>query len=640
MDWLAIKMIRSETKDREGIAGHTVGETHSVKDSSDSSSAYRSSAAPAIIVLAILITFGSVCAHEFTNWDDKLNVTHNPHLNPPSEAGLVYFWKHPYEHEYIPLTYSAWWLLAQVARVDTPDAAGIWLNPYIFHTANLLLHLGVSLLVYQLLVLLTQRPWAACCGALLFALHPVQAEVVAWVTGLKDLLCAFFSILALWQYVLFARRQARDGPRCWHYAAATIALIAAMLAKPSAVTVPIIAASIDWLVLKRSWRSVAIALGPWAAMSAVMVVIGILSHPTPANVGGPLWVRPLIAADSLAFYLGKILWPAGLSAVYHHSTKDLLAGPWLYLAWIFPAALGVLVWIIRKRAPWLAAAAIIFVAAVLPVLGLVAFEFERISTVADRYVYVAMLGPGIAIAFALCSLRMHISVRSWRWLSGGGALAGLSLAVLAFLQARFWHDSRTLFTRVLEVDPQSDVAYSNLSADALDYGRPVEAEGYARRAVQLNSDRPNNGITLAFAFRAEGRYAEAGEEFRKVAVAHPDDSVALTNLAIELQRSGRLDKAIAIFRGLVAMDPKSSNAHHDLAMVLMQQHKPGEALVEAAEAVRLNPESAENHLLYGELLAMAGRRAEADEQLTAGRGAAPGIDEPIKSPESGNPVPH
>lgn len=633
-------MIRSATKDQEGIARQTVAEAHSAKDSSASSLAYRSLASPAIIVLAILITFGCVCAHEFTNWDDRLNVTYNPHLNPPGGAGLVYFWKHPYEHEYIPVTYTVWWLLAQVARVDTPDAAGIWLNPYIFHTVNLLLHLVVSLLVYQLLVLLTRRPWAACCGALLFALHPIQAEVVAWVTGLKDLLCAFFSILALWQYVLFARRQERDGSRRWHYAAATVALIAAMLAKPSAVTVPIIAASIDWLILKRSWRSVATAIGPWAAVSAVMVIIGILSHPTPADVGGPLRVRPLIAADSLAFYLGKILWPAGLSAVYHHSAKDLLAGPWLYLAWILPAALGVLVWIFRKRAPWLAAAAIIFVAAVLPVLGFVAFEFERISTVADRYVYVAMLGPSIAVAFALCSVRSHISIRSQRWLGAGGALAVLSLAMLTFRQARFWHDSRTLFTRVLEVYPRSDVAYSSLAADSLDYGRPVEAEGYARRAEQLNSDRPNNGITLGFALRAEGRYAEAGEEFRKVAVAHPDSPVALTNLAIELQRSGRFDKAIAIFRGLVAMDPQSSNAHHDLATVLMEQHKPGEALAEAAEAVRLNPESAENHLLYGKLLAMAGRRAEADQQLAAGRATAPGISEPIKSPEPGNPVPH
>lgn len=590
-------------------------------------------AAPLVITLAVLLTFGSVCAHEFANWDDKLNVTYNPYLNPPALKGLVYFWGHPYEHEYIPLTYTAWWLLALVARVETPDAAGIWLNPYIFHTANLLLHLAVSLLVYRLLLLLTRQPWAACAGAMLFALHPVQAEVVAWVTGLKDLLCALFSMVALWQFVLFAKKESRERLRFWHYAAATAALIAAMLTKPSAVTVPIIAASIDWLILRRSVRRIATALAPWFAVSAVMVAVGILSHPTRADVGGPVAMRPLIAADSIAFYLGKVCWPVGLSAVYHHSINDVLASRWIYVAWVVPVALGIQVWILRNRFPWLAAAAIIFVAALLPVLGLVAFEFEMISTVADRYAYVAMLGPSVAVAFALCSMRSHVRSRTWIWTTGGAMAADLLLGAFSFRQARYWHDSRTLFNRVLAVNPKSDVAYSNLAADALDYGRPADAAQYALKAEQLDPDRPNNGITLGVALQRLGRYAEAGREFLRVAQAHPDNTVALTDLAIELQRSGRVDQAIAICRGLVQMEPQASDAHHFLAALLLQQHHVSEALPEAAEAVRLDPNSAVNHGLYGKLLALTGHQAEAEQQFAAARAIGPVGSDSTTAPE-------
>ena len=141
------------------------------------------------------------------------------------------------------------------------------------------------------------------------------------------------------------------------------------------------------------------------------------------------------------------------------------------------------------------------------------------------------------------------------------ARAGIGAGGRELSAGPIWHDSRTLFTRVLDVDPRSDAAYTNLAADAIDYGHPAEAERYARQAVQLNPDWATNGITLGVALQRQGRYAEAAKEFLKVAQAHPDNVVALTNLAIELQRSGHLDQAIAICRGLIQMDSQSSDAH-------------------------------------------------------------------------------
>lgn len=593
-------------------------------------------AAPALIAVAILATFWSVCSHDFTNWDDQLNVTDNPHLNPPTTDGLAYFWGQAYTHEYIPLSYTAWWLLAQVARLDAPDAQGIWLNSYVYHTANLLLHLGVSLAVYQLLRLLTGRRWAACGGALLFALHPLQAEAVAWVTGLKDLLCALFSILALRQYVLAARmdgtaagegdqadRPAGLTSRRRHYVAGTAALIAAMLAKPSAVTVPVMALAIDWLILQRQWRKIALAITPWAIISVAFTAIGILAQPGGIIDTGPVWSRPLIAGDSLAFYLGKLFLPVGLSAVYHHSVHDVLAGRAVWTAWLAPVAMAGIAWAVRRRAPWFTAAAIIFLAAVLPVLGLLPFEYERISTVADRYVYLGMLGPSLAVAFALSWLRSLQSPLPARWAAVGCALALVPLAVLSAAQAGYWHDSKTLFTHVLKVDPASDIAYCNLATVALTSNRPAEAERLAARAIALDPERVNNRITRGLALVRLGRRDEAGNEFRKAYQVDPTNVVVLTNLAADFDRRGDSEQALALSRDAIRVDPEFADGHRALAIILSKRHQNHEAVREAGEAVRLDPGQAINHLVYGKLLELTGHRAQAAQQFSAVKALTP-----------------
>jgi Flp pilus assembly protein TadD len=589
-------------------------------------------AAPALIVLAILVTFAPICGHDFTNWDDNINVTHNPLLNPPTAASLLYFWEHPYQKLYIPLAYTAWWLLARIARVDAPDVHGIWLNPYIFHAANLLLHVGVCLVVFQLLRLLTGRRWAACAGALLFALHPLQVEPVAWVTGLKDLSCGLLSMVALWQYVVFAREGSADhssdakavgrSSRHLHYAAATAALVGAMLCKPSAVTVPIIAAVIDRLLLQRRWRQIAAALLPWLAVSVAFTAISVFFQPDVAGRPEPLWTRPLIAADALAFYLGKLFAPIRLAAIYPHSEQQVLASPLVYVTWLVPVAIAFIAWRFRQAAPWAAAGALIFVAALLPVLGLAPFEYESISTVADRYVYVAMLGPSLAPAGLLGWLHSRASRPTVRYAASCGC-AIAALAVFSARQARYWQDSKTLFTRVLALDPRSDVAYCDLAGDALANGRPDEAERYARRATELFPGRPNNGITLGIALQSLGRHAEAAAAFLKVSQAHPDNVIALTYLASELARSGHEAQAMAVCRAAIQVGPNFPDAHRLMATLLSAQGKFTEALPEAAEAVRLDPSVAANHLTYGKLLAAMGHQNEAEQQFAAARAIDP-----------------
>lgn len=592
-------------------------------------------AAPLVILLAIVATFWVVVTASFTNWDDPLNVTRNPHLNPPTGDSLVYLWSHAVVQLYVPLSYTLWWIVAQF-RLDVPDAHGNVLNPHLFHAVNLLLHIGTSLAVFRLLWLLTGRRWAACAGALLFALHPLQVEPVAWVTGLKDLLCGLLSVTALCEYVLFARMEPglplTDIPgtnrrgltrRQRHYLLAMVGFIAALLAKPSAITVPLLALAFDRLVYGRRWKQIAVNLLPMFLISAGFFIVTFRAQPIRIFNPGPLWSRPFVASDALAFYISKLVLPIGLCAVYPYSVTKVLASNMLWVAWLVPAAVVVLAWLLRHHAPWFAAAVFIFVAALLPVLGLVPFEYERDSTVADRYMYVAMLGPSLALAFGFARLEAHRSTAVLRWAAVVCTAAIASLAAVSSVDARNWENSQTLFSRVLKIDPNSGVALGNLASDAMDHGNLQEAEEYGRRATTVAPNMIEPHITLGQIFLRMGRKDEAAGQFLKVYRLDPRNVTALTNLAADLERRGRLNDAIVICRGALEIDPQFPDAHRALAIMLLKANKRREAVKEAAEAVRLEPAQAANHVVYGHLLLENGRAAEAQEQFDEARAINP-----------------
>src|SRR5215831_13019983 len=173
----------------------------------------------ALLVLVTLAVFWQIHSHEFVLWDDGLHVYENPYLQALTFDNIRVFWREPYAELYIPLTYTLWALTAAVARgIGAGPTGGAPFAPQFFHALNLLVHLLSVLVVWRIVRLLLDRivprtatspplthvEWAAGGGALLFAVHPIQVEAVAWVTGFKDVLCGFLSYLALWQYLHYA----------------------------------------------------------------------------------------------------------------------------------------------------------------------------------------------------------------------------------------------------------------------------------------------------------------------------------------------------------------------------------------------------------------------------------------------------
>ena len=554
-------------------------------------------AAYATLMATIVAVFGQVVTFDFCSWDDNLHVYENPMLQSVSGKHLAEIWKAPYRGLYIPVSYSFFtaetWLSQSLEGTDERS-----FNPAVFHSGSLLLHLASVLLVFELLQHLTANVPAALAGALLFGLHPLQVESVAWVSETRGLLSAALSLVAILQYLKFSGWQADRSPfsatdahRWRPYALATVAFVAAILAKPSAVTVPLMLLIIEVAILRQPWRAAAVALAPWAGIAMVFSVITKWQQ-TQQDMPflTPSWTRPLVAGDALAFYLAKLVAPINLAVPYHRAPKVVMAQSAVYFMWLIPCAALAILWLTRRLGPWLASAGL-FVAAILPVLGLVPFSYQTYSTVADRYVYLAMLGPAIALSF---------------WLSrrngAGLALVGLLLTccgVMSLVQATYWKDSKTLFERGAAVTEDNHVAYGGLggvAAQAHDYDLAIQ---YFRKAIAVTPSWASAGVraidhaNLGAVLFERKQYDEALKETDTALAIDSQFALAHKNRGLILRATGKHEQARAAFNRAIQCDPSVADSYYQRGIEYSSFQAFNLALRDFDAAIRLGDRRAE-----------------------------------------------
>ncbi|MEO6435505.1 MAG: tetratricopeptide repeat protein [Tepidisphaeraceae bacterium] len=463
-----------------------------------------------IVLLATIAYLGVVCTFGFTNAEDQGLITENPNLNPPTPAGLWEHWRRPHLFLYVPVTYTAWWLLALIGQTSTPDETGATLNPWLFHTFNLALHVTTALLVLNLLRRLIGKEGPAVVGALLFALHPIQVEAVAWTTGTKDVLCGMFSFAALLLYVKSAEKPlphagaersaapdvSSQRRRRW-YAIASVILLLALLSKPAAAVIPLMTLILDRMLLARPWRTVLRSSIPWFAVAIPFLVIARLVQPAADVTSAPMWARPLIAADALAFYLWKIICPFDLTIDYARPPKFIIESGAIAWTWTLPAALAIALLLFARRSRVLVAAGLLFVAGLLPVLGLTTFLYQRYSTVADRFVYLSMFAVALAIAWGLsCCWSRKVAIAC-------GVLLVL-LGARSTVQALTWRNRMTLYIHAVAISPHSAAAHNNYGNALLKTGDVDAADREFRKALELDPEQSAARYNLDLIRRARG----------------------------------------------------------------------------------------------------------------------------------------
>ncbi len=504
-------------------------------------------------ITLVPLAFGGILANGWVNWDDPLHVLENPWLAPASWRGLGELWIRPYRGLYVPVSYTVFAAESVAGRVvsgaATPAAV-------VFHGVSLILHAACVGLVYRLLGGLRATPWAAAAGAALFAVHPLQVESVAWISEQRGLLAAFFSLLTLDLVVLRDDEHGSSG-QPWRDVAATGCFATALLCKPSAVVVPVLAVVIAMAAgTRRLSRWVAAVVVLWCAL-AVATAIGTKSlQPVDPVVAGPWSLRPIVAGNALAFYAEKAVLPRGLCIDYGLTPAALAAVP----ASVAKAFAGAAVVAAICMVPALRACRLplaLFVVPLLPVLGLVPFSFQAISDVADRYAYLAMLGPAAAVA-AVCD--------TWRsrWVGVVVTAIVVMLAAASIRQVPVWRDSLALNAHALAINGGTRDTLNNLGLALLDRGRFDDAAECFERAIGHDVGYPRAHFNLGLARHRSGRLADAEREYREALRLDAGYAVAHNNLGILLGQTGRLTDAAKQFRAALAIDPALADAKKNL----------------------------------------------------------------------------
>ena len=482
------------------------------------------------VAAATLLVYLPAVFNNFVEWDDALIITSNPRFNPSTWGTVIYYCTHVVWNLYMPVTCMLWAALAKLGTVSTPDAMGTQMNPYVFHLAQVLLQVIAATAVFGILCRAVSSPWAAAAGAMVFAIHPLQVESVAFVGAMNTPLAGALMLTAIWSY------QGGGNKSRW---VASGLFVLAMLSKPNVIVAPAILILLD-LAEKRSVRDAIISALPWIVLAIPCLIWTKMIQSHAANEAGPIWSRPLIAGNAMMFYVRKLFvpWPMGID--YGRTPKRMIASSRIWWAWVVPAVMLAAAWFGRRRWPIAAAGIAVFFVAMLPNSGLVPFEFQYISTTADRYVYLSMLGAGMVVA---CWVKGAPSGRPLRGVIVGAAL--LACVVITELQIRVWWDGKTLFRHAIAINPKSWMSRSNLGM-IVQESDPDEAIAQCRTAVELNPKGwiPHNNLAAVLSARDPDVAIAQGQ----IAVTlNPGYSDAFNNLGVAFTRKGDSKDALAAF---------------------------------------------------------------------------------------------
>lgn len=548
-----------------------------------------------VIVLLSLWIYSPVFEGEWL-WDDDYLITANSVVQSPD--GLASFWVEPKTADYFPLTMSLLWLLWKGFGMDSTG----------YHVASVLLHALGSCLVWALLRTIGLR--GAWLAGLIFAVHPIAVESVAWVSELKNTFSLPFFLVAGCFIVRF-----EDTKRRIFYWAALLFFLAAMLAKSSAVMFPVVMLLYVWWRRERigwrdMWRSV-----PFFLVSLILGLVTLYFQHSraignePIPIGG-LDSRLAIAGMAIFFYLSKILWPALLLPIYPQWTANPPDFS-QFLAWpVLAGALGVF-WIRRKT--WGRDALMgvgFYLITLLPVLGFVAMSYMRVGWVADHFLYIPMIGIvalGVGIGFRASDLV------GMKWRPAFAALAALVVGVLAFWSHRYagiWENEDKLWSYTLQHNWECWQAHNRIGAREFNRGkfdlaldhfieaarlRPDLAETknnlgsavlakkdtkaairHFQEALKLAPDIIAIQSNLARALMLDNQPAVAAELYADLARRYPQNPVFLCNLGVALYQAGKKDEAIASLRRALEIDPNLADARENLREALKEEKSPGQ----------------------------------------------------------------
>jgi protein O-mannosyl-transferase len=641
---------------------------------------------PAALALATFVVFLPALKAGFVNWDDDVNFLVNPYYRGLGAAQLQWMFTNLLMGNYIPFT----WMTFGLDYV-------IWgMNPAGYHLTNIFLHTANAVLFYFIALHLLRLSVPGCpadefsapiigsaFATLLFAVHPLRAESVAWITERRDVLSGLFYLAAVVTYLQHCGVPVRQGrqtrnAREWYWASLGFFALA-LLSKSMAMTLPAILLLLDTYPLRRlggvgsgRWwlpsTSVIVEKLPFFLLSLVAAYTALvaLDHAIyiASRSGAIRWnadatlVSPIdrvaISAYALLFYLWKMAVPLGLSPAYELPPSSGFETWPALISFAVVLLVTAVVIVGHRRWPALAAAWVGCIVMLSPVIWV-----PQIA--ADRYTYLACAGwallggASLAAGWRYCQ-QYNIDARITVSLAGLGVAVVAALGVLTWNQVKVWRDSETLWAHAVAAWPSSRSYYKlgEILAERGDWAKAIENFEAALRINPRNTDahtafgfvfaiqgrltdaleqfddalriaprfaKAHTGLGLVFA--RQGKLSEASDHFRRALESAPGDTQAHINLGLILKKQGQSGEAVAHFRQAVQADPSSEQAQYQWGLALAEEGKLSEATDHLRAVVRINPQSAEAHRSLAEVLMRQGQSQEAVEHFQEARRLRP-----------------
>ena len=537
----------------------------------------------------------------FVNWDDDKNFINNYLYRGLGLRQLKWMATTFFAGPYQPLS----WLTLGFDYL-------VWgMDPFGYHLTNVLLHSANAAVFYILCLRLLAPPagsppagrkaalyLSAAFAALVFSIHPLRAESVAWVTERRDVLSGLFYFLTI---LLYLKPRSADGaknPFFRRHALPAACFVLALLSKGIVVTLPAALIILDIVHLKRlpgdprfwfkrEYRNVWLEKIPYAALSLIFGAVGYFGQAAAGTLvsmstAGPAQ-RAVQALFSTGFYLWKTIIPFKLVPLYKFSGGLLSWQP--LLAGAAALIITALVIRVRRRLPVLPAVWAFYLVTLSPVLGIVKFGEQA---AADRYTYLSCLGFAVLAGCALLSGLRHSGYLMRKTAVLSACLIAPALGGLTWAQTKIWRDSETLWRYTIIARPTAD-AYNNLGTTLAAQGKLDEAVTHFWEAVRLDPDYADAHYNLGNAQAARGKFDDAVRYFREALRIKPAYADAHCNLGTALAAQGKFDDAVSCFREALRLNPDDAAAHYDLAVTLADQGLRDEAILHFKAALRINP---------------------------------------------------
>lgn len=601
---------------------------------------------PTVILLLTGLAFSPVLQNQFVNWDDRVTFLENRYYRGLGWEQLWWMFTTFHNSLYRPLT---WITLGADYIAWGMQPSGYHLSSLVFHCANAFL---VYLLLTRLLALAAptlvisgELPLrvAAAFGALIFAVHPLRVEPVAWASGRENVVSGFFFVLTFICY-LKAVQTSTPAAAYWKWmSAAWCFYCMSLLGKGAGVTLPIALLVLDIYPLKRlggdrgRWlgsqvRSVWWEKAPFFLLALGAGLLAIFGKQQSKLMYGldqyGLAERGLQTIYGLIFYLWKTLLPAGLSPLYEMEALALLDWRFILSAAAL-VAITTALWIFRRRWPWGLATWVYYVVILLPYAG-VAQNGPQIA--ADRYSYLACLGWSVLAGAAM--------LYCWRGWDGGKvkrsaffagqATAAFLVIVLAFLtwqQSQIWRDSETLWRHALAINDRSFFSHHFLGTALMSKGEAAEAIKHFHRSLEINPYYASSRTGLANALFELGDLKQSVEQYRKALKIDPGSMETHYSLARVLAKRGETEEAIAHYLRALAIDPTDVDSHNNVGLLLAARGDGEKAREHFHEALRIDPGYARAHFNLGRLLVRQGNLDGAIDHFQRALRLQPGVAE-------------